>query len=121
MPVGSLTKAFTATAIGELVAEGKMDWDTTPVNTYLPEFELKDPVVTSQLTLVDILSHRTVSLFVPCLLNLLDKRKFAGTWNMQLTIHIFYFFFFFPFSSPLFAIEYFKHALPNCKDEEEQG
>ncbi|KAG0292438.1 hypothetical protein BGZ96_004118 [Linnemannia gamsii] len=59
MPVGSLTKAFTATAIGELVAEGKMDWDTTPVNTYLPEFEVKDPVVTSQLTLVDLLSHRT--------------------------------------------------------------
>ncbi|KAH7056548.1 beta-lactamase/transpeptidase-like protein [Linnemannia elongata] len=59
MPVGSLTKAFTATAIGELVAEGKMDWDTTPVNTYLPEFELKDPVLTSQLTLVDVLSHRT--------------------------------------------------------------
>lgn len=65
MPVGSLTKAFTATAIGELVAEGKMDWDTTPVNTYLPEFELKDPVLTSQLTLVDVLSHRTVSLYVP--------------------------------------------------------
>jgi len=49
-------------AIGELVAEGKMDWDTTPVNTYLPEFEFKDPVLTSQLTLVDLLSHRTVCL-----------------------------------------------------------
>jgi CubicO group peptidase (beta-lactamase class C family) len=59
-PIGSLTKAFTATSIGELVAEGKMDWDTTPVNKYLPEFELKDPVLTSQLTLVDLLSHRTV-------------------------------------------------------------
>jgi CubicO group peptidase (beta-lactamase class C family) len=61
-PIGSLTKAFTATAIGELVAEGKMDWNETPVNTYLPEFQLKDPVLTSQLTLVDLLSHRTVSL-----------------------------------------------------------
>ncbi|OAQ30797.1 beta-lactamase/transpeptidase-like protein [Linnemannia elongata AG-77] len=59
MPIGSVTKSFTAIAIGELVAEGKMDWDTTPVNTYLPEFELKDPVLTSQLTLVDLLSHRT--------------------------------------------------------------
>ncbi|KAG0279606.1 hypothetical protein BGZ95_000739 [Linnemannia exigua] len=59
MPIGSLTKAFTATAIGEVVAEGKMDWDTTPVNTYLPEFQLKDPVMTSQLTLADLLSHRT--------------------------------------------------------------
>ncbi|KAF9128545.1 hypothetical protein BGW39_004962 [Mortierella sp. 14UC] len=59
MPIGSLTKAFTATAVGEVVAEGKMDWDTTPVNTYLPEFQLKDPVMTSQLTLADLLSHRT--------------------------------------------------------------
>ncbi|KAG0279607.1 hypothetical protein BGZ95_000740 [Linnemannia exigua] len=58
-PIQSLTKAFTATAIGQLVAEGKMDWDTTPVNTYLPEFELKDPILTSQLTLDDLLSHRT--------------------------------------------------------------
>ncbi|KAG0358789.1 hypothetical protein BGX24_005914, partial [Mortierella sp. AD032] len=49
-PIGSLTKAFTATAIGELVAEGKVDWDTTPVNKYLPEFKFKDPILTSQLT-----------------------------------------------------------------------
>ncbi|KAF9170924.1 hypothetical protein BGX20_008345 [Mortierella sp. AD010] len=58
-PIGSLTKAFTATAVGEMVAEGKMDWDKTPVNKYLPEFELKDPILTSQLTLADLLSHRT--------------------------------------------------------------
>ena len=56
-----MTKAFTATTIGELVAEGKLDWDTTPVNKYLPEFELKDPLLTSQLTFVDLLSHRSVS------------------------------------------------------------
>ncbi|KAF9133989.1 hypothetical protein BG015_003481 [Linnemannia schmuckeri] len=42
----------------QLVAEGKMDWDETPVNKYLPEFELKDPIVTSQLTMADLLSHR---------------------------------------------------------------
>ncbi|KAF9187402.1 hypothetical protein BGZ51_001308 [Haplosporangium sp. Z 767] len=58
-PIGSLTKAFTATVIGELVAEGKMDWDKTPVNKYLPEFEVHDPILTSQITLVDMLSHRT--------------------------------------------------------------
>ncbi|KAF9963493.1 hypothetical protein BGZ70_007379 [Mortierella alpina] len=57
-PVGSLTKAFTAAAIGELVAEGKMDWDNTPISHYLPEFRLEDPVLTSQLTNVDLLSHR---------------------------------------------------------------
>ncbi|KAF9956491.1 hypothetical protein BGZ72_002770 [Mortierella alpina] len=43
MPIASLTKAFTAAAIGELVGEGKMDWDATPVSKYLPEFELQDP------------------------------------------------------------------------------
>ncbi|KAF9990704.1 hypothetical protein BGZ75_000090 [Mortierella antarctica] len=57
--IASVTKAFTATAIGELVAEGKMDWDTTPVSQYLPGFELKDQTLTSQLTLADLLSHRS--------------------------------------------------------------
>ncbi|KAF8949963.1 hypothetical protein BGZ52_004185, partial [Haplosporangium bisporale] len=58
-PIASQTKAFTAAAIGELVAEGKMDWDKTPVSTYLPEFQLKDPYLNSQVTLADILSHRS--------------------------------------------------------------
>ncbi|KAG0318383.1 hypothetical protein BGZ97_003883 [Linnemannia gamsii] len=57
--IASLTKAFTATAIGELVAEGRVDWDKTPVSQYLPEFQLKDPVLTSQLTFADMLAHRT--------------------------------------------------------------
>jgi CubicO group peptidase (beta-lactamase class C family) len=59
--IASVTKAFTSTAIGELVAEGKIDWNKTPVSQYLPEFQLKDPVLTSQLTFADLLSHRTVS------------------------------------------------------------
>ncbi|KAF9932830.1 hypothetical protein BGZ67_004551 [Mortierella alpina] len=57
--IGSITKSFTAIAIGEMVAEGKLDWEKTPVNKYLPEFELDDVTMTSQLTLVDMLSHRT--------------------------------------------------------------
>ncbi|KAG0007705.1 hypothetical protein BGZ80_004344 [Entomortierella chlamydospora] len=36
-----------------------MDWDITPVKSYLPVFELMDPVLTSQLAMVDLLSHRT--------------------------------------------------------------
>ncbi|KAF9284110.1 hypothetical protein BGZ88_010129 [Linnemannia elongata] len=56
-PIASLTKTFTAAAIGELVAEGKVDWDTTPISTYLPEFQLKDPVLTSQITFADLLSQ----------------------------------------------------------------
>ncbi|KAF9137500.1 hypothetical protein BGX30_010155 [Mortierella sp. GBA39] len=58
-PIGSLTKSFTATAVGQLVAEGKVDWDTTPVSKYMPDFQLKDPILTSQLTFVDMLSHHT--------------------------------------------------------------
>ncbi|KAF9922863.1 hypothetical protein FBU30_007006 [Linnemannia zychae] len=57
--IASVSKAFTATAIGELVAEGKVDWNKTPVSHYLPEFELKDSVLTKQLTFADMLSHRT--------------------------------------------------------------
>ncbi|KAG0302604.1 hypothetical protein BGZ98_007363 [Dissophora globulifera] len=59
MPIASLTKAFTTAAIGEIVAEGKLDWNTTPVCQYLPEFQLQDPNFTAQLTLTDLLSHRT--------------------------------------------------------------
>ncbi|KAF9983903.1 hypothetical protein BGZ75_004543 [Mortierella antarctica] len=62
--IASVTKAFTATAIGELVAEGKVDWDKTPVSNYLPEFELKDPILTSQLTFADMLAHRTPMPFI---------------------------------------------------------
>ncbi|KAG0047341.1 hypothetical protein BGZ83_007578 [Gryganskiella cystojenkinii] len=58
-PIASLTKSFTATAIGQLVAEGKMDWNKTPIKTYIPEFTLKDTALAAQLTLSDLLSHRT--------------------------------------------------------------
>ncbi|KAF9427766.1 hypothetical protein BGZ76_002202 [Entomortierella beljakovae] len=57
--LASVSKSFTAAAIGQLVAEGKVDWDTTPVSKYLPEFELEDPDLTSQITFTDMLSHRT--------------------------------------------------------------
>ena len=59
MPIGSMTKAMTAAMIGELVAEGKLDWDKTPVVDYVPEARFS-PTVTSELTLSDYLSHRTV-------------------------------------------------------------
>ncbi|KAG0277916.1 hypothetical protein BGZ97_009815, partial [Linnemannia gamsii] len=59
MPIASMTKAVTAATIGELVAEGKLDWDTTPVSQYVPEAQFGDPILTSELTLVDYLSHRS--------------------------------------------------------------
>ena len=58
--IGSATKAFTATLVGMLVDEGRMQWDD-PVEKYLPEFKLavqsKDP--NDRATLRDVLSHRT--------------------------------------------------------------
>src|SRR5262249_21139686 len=56
--IASNTKAFTATALGILVEEGKVGWDT-PVVRYLPWFALGDPYVTRELTVRDLLVHRS--------------------------------------------------------------
>lgn len=55
---GSNSKGFTATTVGILVDEKKLDWDK-PVKDYLPVFELKDPVATLRATPRDLLTHRT--------------------------------------------------------------
>jgi CubicO group peptidase (beta-lactamase class C family) len=55
--IGSTTKAMTAAALGMLVDEGKLSWDD-PVTKHLPWFELKDPWVTRQITVRDLLTHR---------------------------------------------------------------
>lgn len=55
--IGSTTKAMTAAAIGMLVDEKKLAWDD-PVTTHLPWFALKDPSVTRELTIRDLLTHR---------------------------------------------------------------
>jgi CubicO group peptidase (beta-lactamase class C family) len=56
--IGSCTKAFTATILGILVDEGKLDWDQ-PVRTYLPCFKLQDPVASEQMTPIDLVTHRS--------------------------------------------------------------
>jgi CubicO group peptidase (beta-lactamase class C family) len=56
--VGSCTKAFTATALGMLVDEGKLHWDA-PVRDCLPWFRLHDVVATERLTVRDALTHRS--------------------------------------------------------------
>lgn len=56
--IASNTKVFTATALGLLVEEGKIEWDK-PVIDYLPWFRLSDPYVTAQLTVRDLLVHRS--------------------------------------------------------------
>jgi len=56
--IASNSKAFTAAAIGLLVDEGKLKWDD-PVTKYLPGFQLYDPYVTREITIRDLLSHRS--------------------------------------------------------------
>jgi CubicO group peptidase (beta-lactamase class C family) len=56
--IASNTKAFTAAAVSLLVDEGKLKWDD-PVTKYLPGFQLYDPYVTRELTVRDLLSHRS--------------------------------------------------------------
>lgn len=55
--IGSCTKAFTAFLLGQLVDEGKMEWDD-PVIRHLPQFQLIDPYLTEHVTIRDILCHR---------------------------------------------------------------
>lgn len=56
--IGSCTKAFTSAAIAILVDEGKMRWDGK-VNEYIPFFHLRDPFADENVTLRDLLTHRT--------------------------------------------------------------
>nr|ADC36031.1 beta-lactamase [uncultured bacterium 270] len=56
--IASNTKAFTATALGLLVEEGKLEWDA-PVIRYLPAFAMWDPFVTREITVRDLLVHRS--------------------------------------------------------------
>lgn len=56
--IASNTKVFTAVALGLLVEEGRLRWDA-PVIEYLPWFRLSDPYVTRELTIRDLLVHRS--------------------------------------------------------------
>jgi CubicO group peptidase (beta-lactamase class C family) len=56
--IASNTKVFTATALGLLVEEKKIEWDA-PVVRYLPAFALSDPYVTHEITVRDLLVHRS--------------------------------------------------------------
>ncbi|HSH46775.1 MAG TPA: serine hydrolase domain-containing protein, partial [Longimicrobiales bacterium] len=56
--IGSASKAFTASAVAMLRDEGLLEWDD-PANEHLPSLELFDPWATRQLTVRDILTHRS--------------------------------------------------------------
>ncbi|HEX8735074.1 MAG TPA: serine hydrolase [Pyrinomonadaceae bacterium] len=56
--VASNSKAFTATALAMLADEGKINWDDK-VTKHLPDFRLADDYVTREITIRDLLSHRS--------------------------------------------------------------
>jgi CubicO group peptidase (beta-lactamase class C family) len=56
--IGSITKSFTVTVLGMENSEGKVDWDK-PVREVMPGFKLYDPALTEQVTLRDMVTHRT--------------------------------------------------------------
>jgi CubicO group peptidase (beta-lactamase class C family) len=56
--IGSNSKFFTSTIVGMMVDAGKMKWDD-PATKYLPGFQLYDPYVTREITVRDLLSHRS--------------------------------------------------------------
>jgi CubicO group peptidase (beta-lactamase class C family) len=57
-PIASTTKAMNATLLGMLVDEGLLSWDA-PVQDYLPEFDLSDPLAGAQVTVRDLVLMRT--------------------------------------------------------------
>jgi CubicO group peptidase (beta-lactamase class C family) len=56
--IASNTKLFTAVAAGMLVEEGKLTWDK-PVRDKVPAIEFYNDVLNNNVTLRDMLSHRT--------------------------------------------------------------
>jgi CubicO group peptidase (beta-lactamase class C family) len=56
--IGSNTKAFTTAALATLVDEERISWDD-PVYGRLPGFAMYDPYVSHEMTIRDLLAHRS--------------------------------------------------------------
>ena len=56
--IASNTKLFTTVAIGQLVEEGKLDWDK-PVRQFVPIIQFYNEDLNNTVTIRDMLSHRT--------------------------------------------------------------
>jgi CubicO group peptidase (beta-lactamase class C family) len=57
-PTGSTGKAFTVAALGVLVDQGKIGWDDKVID-HLRDFQMYDPWVTREMTIRDLLVHRS--------------------------------------------------------------
>jgi len=56
--IASNSKLFTATAIGFLVEDGKLEWDK-PIKNYVPQIQFYNDELNNNVTIRDMLSHRT--------------------------------------------------------------
>lgn len=56
--IASNSKAFTATLLGMLVEEGKIKWQDRVID-HMPWFRMSDPYVTENMTVEDLLVHRS--------------------------------------------------------------
>ncbi|MFC2164994.1 serine hydrolase [Acidobacteriota bacterium] len=56
--IGSCSKAFGAAMVGILVQEGKVNWDDKVLD-HMPDYRLRDSYVTREITLRDLLCHRS--------------------------------------------------------------
>lgn len=56
--IASCSKAFTAACIAMLVADGKIGWKDKVVD-YVPGFQLADPCISNEMTIRDLLCHRS--------------------------------------------------------------
>jgi CubicO group peptidase (beta-lactamase class C family) len=56
--IGSATKAFLATTLAMMVDRGKFKWDDRVIDLY-PDFQMKDPWVTREFRVFDLLAQRS--------------------------------------------------------------
>jgi CubicO group peptidase (beta-lactamase class C family) len=56
--IASNTKAFTAALLAMLVDEGKLRWDDRVID-HMPAFQMYDPYITREMTVRDLLTHRS--------------------------------------------------------------
>ena len=56
--IASCSKSFNSCLIAMLVDDGLLDYDK-PIREYIPEFEMYDPFASKEVTLRDMLTHRT--------------------------------------------------------------
>ncbi len=56
--IASCSKAFATASLAILVDQGKIKWDDTVIK-YLPDFQMYDPWVTKEITIRDLVTHRS--------------------------------------------------------------